>query len=246
VFVGGKKFVAIQMNDLPSSPLNNESSTSGSEIGGSSYRSVLFLNNGPLGMLYRTGENVIVKKSNGQQLLLNVTNFLSVSQGSEHGSYVRGKLYETIDEVDQSYGGSKIVRSSDEHVTLPASSILRKVMIYQINHLSSNYAVIDFLRPLSDFPITLQNVVVPVYPVTGDMVQICGENDDIWYGHILSVDERTKQCQVHFYVEEETCPGRYRRETHGHGRAARESIAWDSIIKWIDGNWECSCWIRHT
>ena len=82
MFVGGKKFVAIQANDLPSIaiPAHNELSTSRSEIGGSSYRSVLFLNNSPLGMLYRAGDNVIARGNDNHQMLLNVINFLSVAK----------------------------------------------------------------------------------------------------------------------------------------------------------------------
>ena len=105
MFIGGKKFVAIQQNDLPSTT-QHELCASRSEIGGSMYRSVLFLSNG-LGMLYRTGENVIVKGSDGQQLLLKITNFLSVNQGGAHDSYVKGMLYETTDEVVQLYRSKK-------------------------------------------------------------------------------------------------------------------------------------------
>ena len=105
-----------------------------------------------------------------------------------------------------------------------------------------NFNYLDFKR-LSEFPIALEDVIVPVYPAIGDMVQICGERDEIWYGHILSVEERTKFCQVHFYVEDESYPGRYSRETRG--RAARESISWSSIIKCINGTWERNHWIRH-
>ena len=118
-------------------------------------------------------------------------------------------------------------------------------MLYPVatDHTSSvlHYSVIDFSRSLSDFPIALEDIIVPVYPVVGDMVQICGESDEIWYGHILSVETRTKLCQVHFYVEE-SHPGRYHRETHGRGC---ESISWSSIIKCINGIWERNYWIRH-
>ena len=106
VFVGGKKIVTVQVNDLtPLSIGNNELSRS--EIGASSYRSLLFLNHGSSGMLYRVGENVTAHGSDGQQLLLNVTNFFSVSQGGEHNSFVKGTVYEITDALVQPYGGRK-------------------------------------------------------------------------------------------------------------------------------------------
>lgn len=243
--MGGKKFVAVQTNDLTSLSTRHDE-LSRSEIGASSYRSLLFLNHGSSGMLYRIGENVIAQGGDGQQLLLKVTNFLSVSQGNEHDSFVRGTAYEITDDLVQSYGSRKIVRSNPNTLTLPASAILRKVMLYPVE-LSGpvlHYSVIDFLRPLPEFPIALEDIIVPVYPAVGDMVQICGESDEIWYGHVLSVEERTKLCQVHFYVEDGSHPGRYHRETHG--RAARESISWSSIIKCIHVIWEGNYWMKHS
>lgn len=243
VFVGGKKIVTVQVNDLtPLSIGNNELSRS--EIGTSSYRSLLFLNHGSSGMLYRVGENVTAHGSDGQQLLLNITNFFSVSQGGEYNSFVKGTVYEITDALVQPYGGRKIVRLTPNTLTLLASAILRKVMLYPVEFSGPvlHYSIIDFLRPLPEFPIGLEDIIVPVYPAVGDMVQICGESDQIWYGHILSVEERTKLCQVHFYVEDESHLERYHRESHG--RAARESISWSSIIKCMNGIWEGNRWIR--
>lgn len=242
--MGGKKFVTIQANDLRSLSIRYDH-LSRPEIGASSYRSLLFLNHGSSGMLYRVGENVTAHGICGEQLLLNITNFLSISQGSEHYSFVRGTVYEITDELVRSYGSRKIVRSTTNTLTLLASAILRKVMLYPVE-LSGpvlHYSVIDFLKPLSEFPIALEDVIVPVYPAVGDMVQICGESDEVWYGHILSVEERTKLCQVHFYIEDESHLGRYRRETRG--RAARKSISWSSIIQRINGIWEGNRWIQH-
>ena len=65
-------------------------------------------------------------------MLLNVKGFLSVSQGSQHDNLVRGTLYEITDELDQSYSCSKVVRLTPNTLTLPASSILRKVMLYPV------------------------------------------------------------------------------------------------------------------
>lgn len=178
-------------------------------------------------------------------MLLNVTSFLSVSQGSEHNSFLKASVYETTDKLVQPYGGIKIVKLTTNTLVLSASAILRKVMLYpvELSGLVLHYSVIDFLWPLLEFPIALEDIIVPVYPTVGDMVQVCGESDQICYGYILSVEERTKLYQVHFYMEDESHLGRYHRESYG--RAAHESISWSSIIKCIDGIWEGNHWIRH-
>ena len=86
VFVGAKQFVALHTDELP--VLNK---TVNSEIGGSSFRSVLFLSHGPSGMLYRTGESVIIRQSN-EGTLLYITNFLSITKDGVHNAFVRGTL----------------------------------------------------------------------------------------------------------------------------------------------------------
>ena len=242
VFVGAKQFIALRTDELP---VLNENVNS--EIGGSSFRSVLFLSHGPSGMLYRTGESVIIRQGN-ECTLLYITNFLSVTKDSDHNAFVRGTLYAEVDEtiIISPYVSKKIVELTTVTVTIEVSSILRKVMVYPLHaydDTDSKYLVIDHQRPFNEVHRAIDDLIVPVYPTTGDMVQICGEGDEIWYGHVLEVNKDTQFCQVHFYTEDPSCAGRYIRETRGRG--AREDISWESLIQSVEGTWEGGRWRKN-
>ena len=115
-------------------------------------------------------------------------------------------------------------------------------MLYPVDDDSTKHVVIDYQRTFTEMQRTF-DVLVPVYPTVGDMVQVCGENDEIWYGHVLEVNEDTRVCQVHFYTEDPMCADRYIRETRGRG--AHECISWDSLIQCVDGTWEEGCWRKN-
>ena len=173
VFVGAKQFVALRTDEL--SVLNK---TVNSEIGGSSFRSVLFLSHGPSGMLYRTGESVITRQSN-ECTLLYITNFLSITKDGVHNAFVRGTLYAEDDETINPYTSTsmKIVKLTTITITTNVSSIVRKVMLYPLYNDAN--LVIDYQRPFAEMQCTVDDMIVPVYPTAGDMVQICGEGDEI-------------------------------------------------------------------
>lgn len=175
--------------------------------------------------------------------MLHIINFVSITKDSIQTAFFRGMLYVDValaDEEINLYTTKKIVELTMTTVTTEVSRILCKVMLYPLNDDPAKYLVIDHQRPFAEIQFTVTDVIVPLYPAVGDMVQICGEDDDIWYGHILEVNEDTRICQVHFYTEDPTCTRRYQRETHG--REARESISWDSLIQCVKGTWERSRW----
>ena len=58
----------------------------------------------------------------------------------------------------------------------------------------TSYVVLDYHRP--SLPCNLQDTVVPVYPEINDMVKVCGSDDDVWLGHVKSVDRVNKSCNV--------------------------------------------------
>ena len=76
-----------------------------------------------------------------------------------------------------------------------------------------------------------------MYPHAGDMVLVHGDKDEVWHAHIITVDTVSKTCQVHFYIDDISCPGKYR-----FGRAAAEKIMWDSILQYASGSWEGIYW----
>ena len=67
----------------------------------------------------------------------------------------------------------------------PESSVLRKVMLYP-NSVGTpeSFVLIDHLRPTP--PICADDVIVLVYPEEGDMLNVRGETDEIWFAHVLS------------------------------------------------------------
>lgn len=78
------------------------------------------------------------------------------------------------------------------------------------------------------------------------MVLIQGEsNEDIWHGHIQSVDFNHKTVEVYFYVPSLRFPNGnvYVRDIRGRG--ARSTVAWGSMISIAEGHWNsASTWIK--
>ena len=96
--MGAKQFIALRADELP---MPNETMyTVNSEIGGSSFRSVCFLSHGPSGILYQTRESVIIRQDDEECILLQVTNFLSITKDNVHNNFVRGRVYTVVNETE--------------------------------------------------------------------------------------------------------------------------------------------------
>ena len=100
----------------------------------------------------------------------------------------------------------------------------------------SCYVVIDFERP--QISLEQNDVIIPAYPLAGDMVLVQGDSDNLWHAHIISVNYRSSHCQVTFYVQDDSCPGRYKKEAVRCSRSVTETIHWDSIVRKASGIWE--------
>lgn len=72
---------------------------------------------------------------------------------------------------------------------------------------STSYVVVDYHR--TTLPPSIKDIVVPIYPTVGDMVQVCGSNNETWYALVRSLNTSSKTCLVNFYVEDDAIPGRY-------------------------------------
>lgn len=131
------------------------------------------------------------------------------------------------------YSGSPFVVPSTVERVYSSCSILQKAMLFPDpdNPDSASFILIDFSRPKP--PIITTDVIVPAYPEKGNMVNVQGENDDLWFAHVLSCDRRSQTSWLHFYIEEN---GRYIRESHG--RTADETIHWNLIVKIASGHWQ--------
>ena len=196
-------------------------------------------------MFYQTGESVIIRQGDDECILLQVTNFLSIIKDNAHNKFVRGRVYTVVNKTEAiaPYIAKKTVELTTATITAEVGIIVHKVMLYPVDDDSTKHVVIDYQWTFTEMQRTLDDVLVPVYPTVGDMVQVCGENDEIWYGHVLEVNEDTRVCQVHLYTEDPMCADRYIRETRGRG--ARECIIWDSLIHCVDGTWEGGQWKKN-
>ena len=73
--------------------------------------------------------------------------------------------------------------------------ILREVILYKSE--DDVLTVADFQRKSQRLRFS---VIVPVYPVNGDMLLIQGEDiNDIWYGHVHNTDYTRKTVNVFFF-----------------------------------------------
>ena len=200
---------------------------------------------GVSGTLYRVGEDILIKTNDEEveNVVIKATDFFAVHLSS-HCSFIRGRLYKLQhDEAVHSYSGNSIVVPTSTSRVFSSSSVLRKLMLYpDPNNLQSPEAfiVVDFNR--TKIPITLEDIIIPAYPVEGDMVVLRGDNDELWHAHVLSTDKRLQTCKVHFYIEDATSPGKYVRETTG--RLAVHSIHWNTIVRDVStsGYWKDDYW----
>ena len=93
--------------------------------------------------------------------------------------------------------------------------------------------MVDYKRKLRTPP---YEPIVPVYPEEYDMLLIQEEEPgDIWHGKVLSIDRAKQTVDVYFFIEKPWEPHNFVRETFG--RAARNSIAFDSILAVASGTW---------
>ena len=80
-----------------------------------------------------------------------------------------------------------------------------------------------------------KEIVIPVHPTINDMVEVNGNDNETWLGHVISVNIHTKTCQVHFYIKSNSGTG-YVRETRG--RHCLEVVSWNSLLKVAAGFWQ--------
>ena len=237
ILVGGKKQMSIRSDDISCCDIDLLPSTP-REIIATQCRSLFIKSHGVDGMLYRVGEHLLVGDGDNNTVI-QVTEYFGVSISDQWHTFVRGNLFQRPhDEPVYAYSGSSFVASTSTVKIFSSNKILRKVMLIPDPDSSTSIVVNDFMRP--NPPLMLEDIIIPIYPEEGDMVNVRGNDDDVWFAHVLSVDPSAKTCKIHFYIESLGNPGKYRRETLG--RSAVEIIHWNSIItiasgKWVDGFW---------
>ena len=75
------------------------------------------------------------------------------------------------------------------------------------------FVVIDYNRP--NLSISADNIVVPIYLNVGDMLKVAGDDNEVWFSHVVSVDNASRTCRVKFYVSDDTDPMKNRAEAIG-------------------------------
>lgn len=170
----------------------------------------------------------------GKKLLFSCKNFLSVRNEGDFCSLLgQGICYplqiRDNGEVDKNFwsGFVKVkCQPLANSMVFLVEDICRKVIVYPSDH--NLLTVVDYMRHFKQLPYPL---IVPVYPEVGDMILIQGEsNEDIWHGHIQSLDFINKTVDVYFYIPSLRFPDGnvYVREIRGRG--ARNTVVWGSMI----------------
>lgn len=125
IFVGGKKYITIQKEEIP------DNIDDDCEVVAMSCCSILFLNHGVNGTLYRTGEHLLASDiTNGSQHQLPQISFLYVpGMVFAIHNYVKGKLFSTSSAI-HTHSSNAIVIPTSNLIVTPTVNIIRKVMLY--------------------------------------------------------------------------------------------------------------------
>jgi len=230
ILIGGKKSVLMASSSIPGLEFQ------GSDIIATTCRSILFHK-------CQQGNSIILEKTTSREDLsvatvLRISDIFIVKHSGKEHLFIKGELYSAVPENDtHMYSSCKIVQPTSNSVVYPANRLLRKVMLYpDLDNLDSPncYIVVDYDRPF--VPI----IIVPAYPMSGDMVLVNGDTDELWHAHVIAVNHSNK-TKIQFYVEDHSCPGRYKRETFGRS-SITETIHWNTIVRQASGCWEETFW----
>ena len=134
------------------------------------------LNNFFHGTLYCINEHVLLQLNNADAQIIQITAFFSVLSCGHYHIFVKGTAYsQHADQAICEHSGSHLVMQTSNTVLSYASKIIRKVMLYQypIDN-PTHFVVVD-----SELPMHSSDVIVPAYPEVGDMLEVCGDNDEV-------------------------------------------------------------------
>ena len=184
-------------------------------------------------MLYRVGVHLLAGDEKNNDIIL-ATEFFGITLSNGWFSFVKGNIFERPpDEPVRTYSDCPFVTSTSTAKVFSSGKILRKLMLFPDPDSSTSFVACDFMKPKP--PLMLEDIIVPVHPKLNDTVNVRGNDDEVWFAHVLSVDLSAKTCRIHFYIEDSAFSGRYTRETLG--RLAMENIHWNSIIQIASGQW---------
>lgn len=230
ILVGGKHYQPLESQDIQEvfTAFNREAPQH-DVVGAVFVRSIFMTKHGYDGMLYRVGEHCIVNRQE-EHTVLSITAIFSLRIGEVYNSFIKGKVYSPDEEpVTHPHSGNPIIMSTETTILCLASQIVRKVMLYPCESQPNYYIVIDYERP--HIPLSPSDIIVPILPQIDEMLYVMGDNEELWLGHVQSVQTGTKTCQVYFYTSEDN--NIYKKEPGG----TLERVHWDSIIDVAAGKW---------
>ena len=194
------------------------------------------------GLLYRVGEHVIFADPDEGDTVAVLESLFSVRIDNVSVLFCKGKHFKYDGEAGI---GQKQVCPTDETVIFEASLLSRKVMLFARNdneddlREGQSFILVDFMRRV--FPVIEGTVVVPYYPVVHDMVEIKGNDGQVWKACVLSFNLTRLTVNARFFVEDGTQPGKWVPE-----RSPVQVIHFNSVLGISKGYWhvEYSCWIE--
>lgn len=134
------------------------------------------------------------------------TNISGKCYGFIYTAHYSQSISDTGESLYHIYSDNPYVKPTSLMKLFLASAVVRKVMLYpdpEMLHNPSRYVLIDYQR--ITVPLSTDDIIIPIYPENGDMLKIKG--NEVFLGHVQSVDERGHTCQVYFYEKEANCNG---------------------------------------
>lgn len=203
------------------------------------------------GIVYRKDEHVIVTVHD-EEIIICIAGFfcipVTIDTDEHYKSFVEGKTFSPAEDEQgevqyDPYSGSLLVKETVEPVLVPVNDICRKVILFPnkfVNNTSTSYIVIDYQR--CEPPVETYSMVVPFFPRVNDMVEIQGDDDEVWLGHIQRVLPANQTVKVIYYVQDNSSQGKglYVRYT----ASRHDAVAWASIIGLAVGHWVGTKWSK--
>ena len=132
---------------------------------------------------------------------------------------------DTGNQCVDAYSGYKYVRPSyTETLFISPRHLRRKVMLYED---MGRCLVIDMIR--THIPLDENSILVPLHLVANDFVCVEGEDEDVFYGRVMSTNSNQKTTILKYFEIQE--PGKF-----GRLKTKNEVVSWDSVQRIIPGH----------
>ena len=198
------------------------------------------------GMLYRTGENIILDDSQ-PAYVAQVERFLCLSIDGTYQKFVQTQQYPMMldddgEQLIDHHSGYNVVTTSTATLKIfKITSISRKVMLHPFSLADDPEAAIVIDHGRKTLPSEVWDLIIPFYPELDDMILIRGEDPEPWLAKVVGIQERAKTVRVLYYEKDCSRPGQdlYVAMT---SRLAYDYVPWNSVISVALGAWNGSAW----